>query len=344
MKRALALLTVLSIVLVLGVMTAQRWLMLWGAKERMLPGEVTVQLDRGESLKEFSRELASKGIVEHPVLFEVWIRLFGDYKSFQAGTYKIPVNYTLRSFTTAVRAGETHNPVVLQFTIPEGFTVKQVAARLAANGVSTESSILALSQNREFISSVNLEVESLEGYLYPATYSFTSMPGEVEVLKKMVHTFWEKLPANYEQRVGKAGLTLAQAVTFASLIELETHHDSERPLVSEVIWNRLNRKIALAIDAAIIYGIEDYAGDIKRKHLEDASNLYNTRKHRGLPPGPIGNPSRKSLEAVLTPSNLGNFYYVLDLKSGKHNFSKTLKEHNRYVQKMLRDRRELRSR
>ena len=133
------------------------------------------------------------------------------------------------------------------------------------------------------------------------------------------------------------GLTLDQAVTFASLIEMETMQESEKRLIAEVIWRRLKRGEPLGIDAAIIYGIPDYDGDIKWVHLRDAKNRYNTRIHKGLPPTPIGAVSRVSLEAVLEPTNFGYYYYVLDaVDHTHHTFSKTLAEHNLNVQKYLR--------
>ena len=131
------------------------------------------------------------------------------------------------------------------------------------------------------------------------------------------------------------GLALHQAVTFASLIEAETLHDDERSKVSEVIWRRLKDNAPLGIDAALIYGIPDYAGDLKTAHLNDAKNRYNTRIHRGLPPSPIGNPSAKSMAAVLTPSDQGYYYYVLIPGSDRHHFSRTLKEHNEHVRNLV---------
>lgn len=339
MKKIIILLTISATVPVLLVIGGHRWLHLWGKHERYLPSEAVVQLDRGESLREFSRELTAAGLIEHPLLFELWVRLYSNYELFQAGRYRASGTFSVADLTGSILAGKVYNPLVLQYTIPEGFTLTQIAARLEANGVGDIAAFNYLASDREFLDSLGVLAPSLEGYVYPATYSFTEHPDLQGALRVMVESFWDNLPEGYEAAVNERGLTLQEAVTFASLIELETHHDSERPYVSEVIWNRLKSGIALGIDAALIYGIEDYDGDIKWRHLEDDSNLYNTRKHRGLPPGPIGSPSRKSLEAVLTPSAFGYYYYVLDVETGFHNFSKSLDEHNRYVQKLLRDKR-----
>jgi len=150
-----------------------------------------------------------------------------------------------------------------------------------------------------------------------------------------VKNFWQHLPKNYEAQVHAMGLSLDQAVTFASLIERETRHDDEKPLISEVIWRRLKDKTPLAIDAAVIYGVANYKGNLTWANLADAKNPYNTRIHVGLPPTPIGSPDLKALEAVLTPSNFGYYYYVLIPGEGRHHFSRTLQEHNEHVKKLV---------
>lgn len=344
MKKLIFLLAITTLLPVVLVIAGHRWLHLWGEHDRLLHSEVVVQLDRGASLREFSRELTTAGLVEHPLLFELWVRLFSNYELFQAGRYRASEQFTIADLTDSIIAGKVYNPVVLQYTIPEGFTLSQIAARLEANGIGDLTGFNSLTTDIAFLDSLGIPAPSLEGYIYPATYSFSTYPDLTEAIRVMVQTFWDNLPKGYEAAVNERGLTLQEAVIFASLIELETYHDTERSLVSEVIWNRLKSGMTLGIDAALIYGIEDYDGDIKWRHLEDVSNLYNTRKHRGLPPGPIGSPSRKSLEAVLTPTAFGYFFYVLDVETGKHNFTKSLEEHNRYVQKLLRDTKKNKSR
>jgi len=162
------------------------------------------------------------------------------------------------------------------------------------------------------------------------------MPSGEDFYRKTVKTFFEHLPAGYEDNIAKLGLTLNQAVTFASLFVMETMREEEKPMIAEVIFSRLKKGEPLGIDAAIIYGIPEYDGDIKWKDLKNANNPYNTRLHRGLPPTPIGAVSRSSLEAILNPTNLGYYYYMLDsADQTRHVFSKTLREHNALVNKFL---------
>ncbi len=307
----------------------------------VVPDEVAViDFPRGTKLAELAELLEASNVVDEPLYFRAWVRFFSSYQKFQAGMYRFEGPVSPQEIARKMIEGDIYIPVVLQFTIPEGFTQKQVIERLVELKVGSIEDFEKLVNDKAFLTEVGIDASSLEGFLYPATYQFSEFPGPREALTSAVTTFWSKLPQGYENSVRDLGLSLVEAVTFASLIELETRLDEERPLVSEVIWTRLKRGMPLGIDAAIIYGIKDYTGDLKFRHLKDSSNPYNTRIHAGLPPTPIGSPSLASLQAVLTPSSQGNLYYVLDPEDGsRHIFSKTLREHNRHVRKLVRHRR-----
>ncbi len=293
---------------------------------------VVVSFPKGTPLGRLGERLAEQGVINNRWLFTLLVRADGQYGSFQAGDYQFMGMVTPREVVQKILKGETFSEVVLQFTIPEGFNVQQVSERLSAQGLGSVAEIKALLHDPKFLKQMRVEGQSLEGFLYPATYTFHKKPLLRDVVQKMVETFWQRLPNGYMDELKKVGLTLNQAVTFASLIELETQLDSERPKVAEVIWRRLKDGVPIAIDAALIYGIKDYKGDITWAHLKDAANPYNTRIHRGLPPGPIGAPSANSLLAVLNPSKEGFYYYVLtEYGSKEHAFSKSLSEHNQRV-------------
>lgn len=310
----------------------------WSQTAVMPPEEQIVELPRGGSLVSLASDLEQKNLISNELLFRIWVKYFSDYQKFQAGKYRFENPVSPQEIINTFISGETYQPVVFEYAIPEGFTLKQVINRLVAKGIATHGEISDLVNSREFLVEMKVDSESLEGYLYPATYSFTIMPSAREAIGVAVREFWSRLPATYPQQVEAMGLTLSDAVTFASLIELETPHDDERTFVSEVIWRRLKSGVPLAIDASIIYGISDYNGNITRTHLRDASNPYNSRIHPGLPPTAIGSPSLQSLLAVLHPSDEGYFYYVVDVDSiggNRHHFSKNLKEHNQYVRKLV---------
>jgi UPF0755 protein len=327
----------IAIGLTVSAMAVGGWLYLsdWAKTPGPLAGELVLEFKPGTRLKDLAAQLKSDNIISDPDRFVMWVRVQRSYDRFQAGNYKLTPMVTPDEVIEKLIRGESFEPVVLTYTVPEGFTVRQVMERLAANGVGHIVANQNLAKDQIFIDNLKIPGSSLEGFIFPATYSFTKIPTPHEAVRHMVETFWQKLPPGYEDRVRQLGLTLYEAITFASLIELETKHDDEKSLISEVIWRRLKDKAPLAIDAALIYGIQDYNGDIKTVHLKDASNPYNTRIHRGLPPTPIGAPGIRAIEAVLTPSAFNYYYYVLKPGDTRHHFSRSLKEHNTNVKKYV---------
>ncbi len=295
-----------------------------------------IQFTQGMGLAQLASLLHHQGIIDNERSFRLYVRLISrNYHQFQAGTYQFEGPLSPLAVIEKITKGDIYQPIFLSITVPEGFTLQLLLNRLEAHGLGTVASLKALAKNPTFLRRLQIGAPSLEGFIYPATYNFFRETSAEEALTVMVKNFWKNLPPHYERDVAAKGLTLTQAVTFASLIELETQADEERPLVSEVIWRRLKDKVPLGIDAAIIYGIQGYDGDLKWKHLTDRANPYNTRIHLGLPPGPIGSPSRKSLEAVLTPANEGYYYYVLKAGTNRHQFSRTLADHNRAVKELV---------
>ncbi len=335
MKALFKLLVVLALFAGAAGGGAYFWLMQWAHEGVDVGEEKIFDLKPGTTLGGLAKELEGAGLVSRSSFYHFYVRFEGNYKRFQAGKYRFTGSVAPADVSQAFVKGDVWNPVVLSVTIPEGFTLKNITERLAANGVGHIVELKNLCSDKSFLQSLKVPAATLEGYVYPATYTFHTMPTAMQALEQMVKTFWEKLPKDYEKQVEAKGLTLAQAVVFASLIQMETRLDEEKSLISEVIWRRLKDKAPLAIDAALIYGIPDYAGDLKWSHLQDAKNPYNTRIHVGLPPTAIGAPGVQALEAVLTPSNFGYYYYVLMPDLTRHHFSKTLAEHNLHVKKLL---------
>lgn len=307
----------------------------WGKSAVDVPKAATIHFPSGTRLDELAGSLEASGVIDDAFKFKLWVKFKGNYQRYQAGLYRFSGKIKPELVDEKLRKGKIYTPVVLQFVIPEGFTLKQVINRLVANRIGTQKQLWTLVKDKKFLAEMGIKSDTLEGYIYPATYSFTTIPKPREILKHMVDSFWRKLPERYLERIKAKKLSLHDAVTFASLIELETSHEDEKNMISEVIWNRLKKREALAIDAALIYGIKDYKGDIKWKHLRDKTNKYNTRIYKGLPPGPIGAVSSSTLEAVLNPTSKGYYFYVLKAGTTRHHFSKTLREHNKHVKLLL---------
>ena len=177
-----------------------------------------------------------------------------------------------------------------------------------------------------------ISADSLESNLFPETYQFVKFTAEATIVKKMVETFKERaLKKEFLKRAREIGFTYHEIITLASLIEKETGKDSERKQISSVFHNRLKKNMRLQTDPTVIYAIENFDGNIRKRDLK-IDSPYNTYRYKGLPPGPIASPGLKSIVASLYPAKTSNLYFV-SRQDGSHQFSATLNEHNRAVQK-----------
>lgn len=332
------LLAVVIFIIFLSPVVVLWHLQVWGDRPLYFVGQRDLNFPAQTRLQQLADDLVVRGVIDSSLLFKLLVRWNYDFQKFQAGYYRFSDSATPRQVIERIIAGQVHLELFLQLTVPEGFTLKKIIARLVKQGVGSQEELTALAHDRRFLASLAISASSLEGYLYPATYRFyRTFPDGQQVFSAMVAKLREVVPADYHTKLAERHLTFDQALVMASLIELETAHDDERPRVAEVIWSRFKDDIPLGIDASIIYGIEDYRGDLTWKHLRDRNNPYNSRIHKGLPPTPIASPSLASLLAVVEPSNEGNYFYVL-IPDGKkrHHFSKSLREHNRHVRKLIR--------
>jgi UPF0755 protein len=221
-------------------------------------------------------------------------------------------------------------------TFPEGFTVAQMAELLERAGLGPRSVFSLTAQDAKLLDELGLPPDGPEGYLFPDTYAFTAGMKPEAMLRMMVARFREQTLQLDERRVG-AGLSEREMVIIASIVEKETGQATERPLIAAVFRNRLRLGMPLQSDPTVIYGIANFDGNLTRAHLEDDSSPYNTYRRRGLPPGPICNPGRASLEAAVSPAESKALYFVAR-NDGSHQFSNTLDEHNRAVASYQRSR------
>ncbi|MDR1921409.1 MAG: endolytic transglycosylase MltG [Candidatus Adiutrix sp.] len=219
------------------------------------------------------------------------------------------------------------------FTVPEGRNMFEIAKMAEAAGLGSGADFLALCLDRNFIGSLGLEVESLEGYLFPETYSFPAGTPLKNIIKTMTDQFfnvWKR----YDDLAAQSGLSRHEVLTLASIVEKETGAANERPLIAGVFLNRLAKGMRLETDPTVIYNVADYDGNITRKLLQ-TPHPYNTYIIQGLPPGPIANPGEAAISAVLKPMKTKHYFFV-SKNDGTHHFSETLAEHNRMVNKYQR--------
>ena len=290
--------------------------------------EVVFTVAPGESLDGIAHQLEREGLVRSARAVEWIARLRGLGGSLRAGEYALSAARSPAAILSHLASGETVSyPVVL----PEGFTAAQIGARLASAGLVDAAAFAQAVRDPELIASLGIQAESLEGYLFPETYFLPKGLGAPELVRILVQPLlevWREL----EPLATAQGLSQHEVVTLASIVEKETGVPEERSLVASVFRNRLLRRMRLESDPTVIYGIDNFDGNLRRRDLEDEGNRYNTYRIAALPPGPIASPGEASLRAVVTPATSKHLFFVAR-NDGTHAFSNTFREHARAVER-----------
>lgn len=297
------------------------------------PEKVFVDIPRGTSRWGVAGILRRDSVIRNQLAFA----LFSEWhfrSRLQAGEYLFDRPVDSRAVFWKIARGQIFVHTV---TVPEGWTMYDVAADLGHQGICSREDFLAAARDPSPISDLAPQAASLEGFLFPSTYEFTRHTTCEQVAKRMVQNFravWESLdPSGSPEHSG--GLTTVQIVTLASLVERETPNAEERPLVAGVFYNRLRRGYPLQCDPTVQYALQREGRVVKGVRPGDLriDSPYNTYEHRGLPPGPIANPGEASLRAALAPARTDYFYFVANDRGG-HFFGRTLAEHNRNVARL----------
>jgi UPF0755 protein len=282
------------------------------------------------------KKLIEAGVIEPDPRFLLTAHLMGVASSLRAGEYiftgKLSPHRVLRELNKG-------SMVQQSITIQEGANLKQIAALLGDGGWLNPNRFLELCQDREFIEKLGLNLESLEGYLFPDTYLFARGGHDPKTIIMTMVAQMRKVLAETgaESGLPQAKLDVHEILTLASIVEKETGQTLERPMIARVFLNRLVKGMRLQTDPTVIYGIKDFDGNLTRQHLREYTP-YNTYVIKGLPPGPIGSPGRAAIEAIMQPAS-GSYYYFVSKNDGSHYFSKSLAEHNRAVYKYQKRRR-----
>jgi UPF0755 protein len=292
------------------------------------PEAHVIEIKPGSSFARVAKQLQEAGIVSDArrlTLLARWRKTTGQI---HAGEYFFETTAKPDEVLARLVAGDIRK---FQVTIPEGFNLQEFAARLEKTGVGSASEFLSLCNDPEFLSDLGIKAASLEGYLFPETYTYTSSTTPRQLLLAMVEQLRSQLTPELLKSAEALNLNRHQLITLASIIQKEAGNDMEMPLISAVFNNRLKRGIPLQADPTVIYGIADFNGNITRKDLETPTP-YNTYRKRGLPPGPIASPGQFALHAAANPAASKDLYFVAR-GDGTHQFSATLKEHNRAVRR-----------
>lgn len=295
---------------------------------------VLYELPTGTSLSSVLFKLEKEGILSsswHRKYLTRFLRFIQpDLTKLKAGTYEIAPHLTLKEVLTLFSNGREHQ---FSLRLPEGKTFRQWLAILDAASPLIHQ--LKGKSEAEIASLLGCEKEKLEGLLLPETYHYTKGSSDLALLKRAFKKMQILLDSEWNNRDKTPYInTPYQALILASIIEKETAQSDERSKIAAVFLNRLQKGMRLQTDPTVIYGMGDnYRGNITRKDLATAT-AYNTYIISGLPPTPIAMPSKASVYAALHPEKNRYFYFVANGKGG-HTFSRTLKEHNRAVQKFL---------
>jgi len=285
------------------------------------PGTKFVLLRPGWSSRHIAQELQQQGIIRSARGF--LIMHYVTVRSLKAGEYKFDGAASAREVLNRLMKGDVYVHTVV---IPEGFNIYDVANAVEQAGLGTRQEFLRIATDPTPVKDIDPQAVSLEGYLFPDTYKFTRTQSLRDIASEMLRHFREEA-----RKIALTG-DFHRVVTMASIVEKETAAPEERPMVASVYYNRLATRMPLAADPSVIYAAlvaGRYAGVIRQSDLM-FNSPFNTYRYAGLPPGPIANPGRSSLEAAMHPAESQFLYFVSD-GNGHHRFARTLDEHNRNV-------------
>ena len=291
-------------------------------------GQKTVLLRSGWGGRRIASELKSAGVIRSADAFLLWHYLHRG-RSMKAGEYAFVISANVPEVIERISRGDF---LVRTVTVPEGYTMFDIADAVEEAGVGSREDFLQQARSQtSLIEDFAPHANSLEGYLFPDTYQFNRTQNMKDIVETMVRRFRKEAVAlNFAGDPQSSDVQ--RLVTMASIVEKETGSSGERGLVASVYYNRLKKNVALDADPSVIYAHllnGTYSGALHHSDMW-INSPYNTYRFAGLPPGPIGNPGRASLEAAMHPATSDFYYFVSDGK-GHHRFAKSLSEHNRNV-------------
>ena len=326
------------------------------------PGEAVIfDVPPGAHLTKIADELASRGLITSARNFVLLARWKKQENRLQAGRFALEGGWRPEQVLEALVSGR---PVLQRVTVPEGLTWWQTGRLLENEGLVDFAAFREAITDPDFLRHYGIPFSTAEGFLMPDTYLVKPPDAAAEaaggetaqaarkaqaraVAGRMIDNFWRETAQLWPDAAGREGVAarppadqLKKWVTLASIVEKETGIPAERARVAGVYENRLTRGMLLQADPTVIYGLGPaFDGNLRRAHLDDAANPYNTYQRPGLPPGPISSFGTAALAAAIRPEQHGFLYFVAKTDGGEHQFSATLQEHNRAVRDYLRQRR-----
>ncbi len=293
--------------------------------------EVFVDVPPGSGVSGIGDRLAAAGVVPDALTFRLAAQVAGVERHLQAGEYRFAQPASPREVAERIARGDIYKHPI---TFPEGLTIEEMAVIFGKSGLGTAEEFTKAAHDTSLIGDLDPDARSLEGYLFPSTYTLPRKAGASGTVQAMIAEFDKSFDAEMRNDAEAAHLTPRDVVTLASIIEKETARPEERAIVSAVYQNRLRKGMLLQCDPTVVYALMlagTWNGNIRRVDLQ-IDSPYNTYRYAGLPPGPIASPGRPSLEAAIHPADVPYLYFV-SRNDGTHVFATTLEEHNRNVLK-----------
>ena len=285
----------------------------------------------GESFSSINYRLKKESLISNTRILHRYASMKNLMGSFKAGEYVIESNSNMLDVINILVSGKSK---VTSITVPEGKNMYEIAKQLEAKKITSYQEFIQVAKDSDFVHSLQIPAQTVEGYLFPETYHFTKNTPAKLVIKNMVQVFKDKTRGlNFKQGT----LSAHQIVILSSIVEKETGASWERPKIAGVFLNRLKKRMRLQSDPTTIYGIyEHFDGNLRKRDLLEKTP-YNTYKIAGLPQGPISNPGLKAIEAVLHPDKHDHLYFV-SMNDGTHVFSTRYADHVRAVNKYQKSR------
>ena len=283
---------------------------------------VRVTIPQGATLRVAADSLARAGVVLYPRFFRVYASFRRGDRAIKAGTYMLRPHEGWGTVLDALRRGKGLVHIV---TIPEGFSIGQIAPLLESKLGQPADSVKAAVTDTALLHQLDVPTKTLEGYLFPDTYTFAEGTTSRTAVDMMVRRFEQVWKPEWTARLDTLHLSRNDVMALASIVEKEARLPEERPVIAAVYMNRLRANIPLQADPTVQYALGKHVARVYYKDLE-VESPYNTYKHAGLPPGPIASPGKPSIEAALYPANVPFIYFVA-FPDGHHEFRRDLAGH-----------------
>lgn len=299
-----------------------------GGTENYTGETVMVTIPSGASTSDIASILKENKLISSTMMFRLSSKINGYDGTYQQGTYDVDTGMTDTQIMALLQTGSVQEQN--KITIPEGFSVTQIAQRVEEQGICTAEEFMTEANTgifpHAFLKDIPEREIRLEGYLFPDTYFLSDSITAHELISMMLDRFEQMYTQEYQDAVTASGYTLDEIVTIASMIEKEIAVEEERPRAAGVIYNRLAADMSLGIDATVLYAVGKSAGELTQEDLQTDSP-YNTRLNKGLPLGPITNPGESSFRAALYPEDNDYLYYVVESAGqSNHVFCSTYEE------------------